>query len=174
MPYAKFSPDNIIAETLRDLGLSVNIFHALQHEDVVGKTCIERSVNGTRELDSRTEAPQLKRLAHELRALQESAGVPIDWRNVRAIRECLTARRERDQFSRITIGRIVIGRVVKNNGEEAQVSFRTEKGVPYTRIYERGGDIPIEKFHEYFPISGDKVFYLPTRGNTEIVIGGCI
>ena len=97
MPYAKFSPDNIVAESLRDPGVSINIFWALQHHDIVGKTTIERSVNGTRELDSRTEAPQLERLARELRALQESVEVPIDWRNVRAIKTILQRRREMPQ-----------------------------------------------------------------------------
>lgn len=95
--YAKFSPDNVIFETLRDLGMSINIFWALQHEGSVAKTHIERSVNGTRELDSRSEAPQLERLARELRALQESVEVPVDWRNVRAIKTILQRRREMSQ-----------------------------------------------------------------------------
>jgi hypothetical protein len=91
--YTKLSADNVIVETLRDLGMSVNVFYALQYTDIVGKTCIERCVSGVRELD-RSEASQLLELCRELRSLQDSFPVPIDWRDVRAIRAILQQRRE--------------------------------------------------------------------------------
>jgi len=57
--------------------------------------------------------------------------------------------------------RTTIGRVLRNDGNQAAVLFRTERGVSYTRTYERGGDdISIAQFREYLPAGGDKVFSL--------------
>lgn len=91
--YTRFSADNILAETLKDLGMSVNLFWALQYKDEVGKTAIERCINGTRELDSRTEAPQLLQLCRELRELQAACPCRIDWRDVRNIKVVMEQRR---------------------------------------------------------------------------------
>jgi hypothetical protein len=97
--YTKLSADNFIIETLSNLRLSANLFWAYSGGSV-GKTSIERCLNGTRELDSRTEAPQLLELARELRKLQEDYPVPIDWREVRTIKTILQHRREMAQVQK--------------------------------------------------------------------------
>lgn len=93
MPFEKFSADNFLVETLKELKMSINCFWGLQYRDAVGKSTIEKSINGMRELD-RYEAPQLVQLCRELRALQEVFPVPIDWRDIRTIRGILANRRE--------------------------------------------------------------------------------
>ena len=179
MTYATFSSESLITNILKELDLSIALFATYQHETSISAATIERSLAGKRKFDPRVEAAPLERLAKELRDLQKSYPIRLDWRDVSGIRSALARRHEQEQTGTAhqTIGEftVVVGHVLVNDGNHAEVLFRTANGVAYQRTYQRGDDdISVAKFREYFPPGSDRVFCLPTRGAAEIVVGGCI
>lgn len=90
--FTTFSPDVVLGQTLKRLGMSISTFWALS-DGTVSRTYIEKSLNKTREL-SQTEAARLLQLAKELDDLQASFPCRLDWSDLRGIGAALARRRE--------------------------------------------------------------------------------
>ena len=170
------SLESRLATWMRDQGVGADFFCALFDQAIISPSTLRQAIAGNRNLEDRYQRP-IETLLSELKALaEEVAPIPIRWQNPQVFRELLAARRGKPDANlngAKTI--VVIGHVLENDGEKANVSFRSTKGVAYQRTYERGGDdISVAKFREYFPAGSDRVFCLPTKGAAEIVVGGCI
>ena len=88
--FAKFSPQNIVQEFLRDSGMSIETFALLQFEGrPISRYIIDRALAGTRAL-SEEEGQQLTKLVKACRAFQKSMPCEIAWReDLIKIREIL-------------------------------------------------------------------------------------
>jgi hypothetical protein len=97
---ATFDERTQINEILREYNVSISAFTRLQHETTLNRWTVERLLNGERL--GQYETSSLLKLAHELKALQDSFAdsfgpLPLDWNDTNSIRACLARRREQDR-----------------------------------------------------------------------------
>lgn len=90
MALAAYSPEAQLGNGLRELNCADTNFAKIA--GVCGKSRLIEGLSGLNDF-SRHDALEMLRVLAEMKELQAASEVPVDWKNVDAIKEALAARR---------------------------------------------------------------------------------